>query len=140
MNAPDVLEEKFFELFNRLRLSEAEQQAAQGYISGKAEHNVLDSFIFEDLSVIPADPAIRLFRELVKTNQRDIAGRLFSVLLAKGESTCFRMIPMEVIDPQKLTQRKRRRCMRRFLGRICIRSARTPEIVCLILHAGKQKY
>lgn len=101
MNAPDVLEEKFFELFNRLRLSEAEQQAAKGYISGKAEHNVLDSFIFEDLSVIPADPAIRLFRELVKTNQRDIAGRLFSVLLAKGESTCFRMIPMEVIDPQK---------------------------------------
>ncbi|MDE7300398.1 MAG: hypothetical protein K2N94_16495, partial [Lachnospiraceae bacterium] len=101
MNAPGSLQEKFFELLNRLPLSEKERHAAEDYLSGKAGHEILDCFSFEDLSAIPADPAIRLFRELTKAKNHGTAAKLFSVLLAKGDSTCYRMIPMEAINPEK---------------------------------------
>jgi len=101
MEAKNILEEKFTTLFTTLPLSDTERQLAEDFLAGRAEHSILENFTFENLSSIPADPAIRLFRELVKNGNRDIAARLFSVLLAKGESTCYRMIPMEVIDPEK---------------------------------------
>lgn len=101
MDAKNTLEEKFTTLFNSLPLTAAERQLAEDFLSGRAGHEALDSLTFESLSSIPSDPAIRLFRELVKSGNRDIAARLFSVLLAKGESTCYRMIPMEVVSPEK---------------------------------------
>lgn len=101
MNVPNTLQEKIFEFFNKLPLSGAERQAAQDYLSGKAGHEVLNAFSFEDLSAVPADPAIRLFRELISAKERETAAKLFSVLLAKGDSTCFRMIPIQIIDPEK---------------------------------------
>lgn len=101
MEAKNILEEKFITLFTTLPLSDTERQLAEDFLAGRADHSILENFTFENLSSIPADPAIRLFRELVKNGNRDIAARLFSVLLAKGESTCYRMIPMEVIDPEK---------------------------------------
>ena len=101
MDAKNTLEEKFITLFTTLPLNHTERQSAEDFLSGKADHKVLEDFTFENLSSIPADPAIRLFRELVKNGKHDIAAKLFSVLLAKGESTCYRMIPMEVIDPEK---------------------------------------
>ncbi len=101
MNTPGNVEEKLSELLNKLPLSKKEQSAATDYLSGKAGHEVLDDFAFEDLTTVPADPAIRAFRELVKSKKQDVAARLVSVLLAKGDSTCFKMLPMEVIDPEK---------------------------------------
>ena len=101
MNTPGNVEEKLSELLNKLPLSKKEQNAAADYLSGKAGHEVLADFVFEDFSTVPADPAIRAFRELVKSKKQDVAARLVSVLLAKGDSTCFKMLPMEVIDPEK---------------------------------------
>ena len=101
MNPKNILEEKINAFFNTLPLTSAERQSAADFLSGKAGHDALDGFAFEDLSSLPADSAIRLFRELVKSGERDVAAKLFSVLLAKGDSTCFRMIPLEVIDPQR---------------------------------------
>ena len=101
MNTNNTLEEKFQTLFSALPLSAAERQSAEDFLRGSVGHEALDSFAFESLSAIIADPAIRLFRELVKNGKRDIASRLFSILLAKGDSTCYRMIPMDVIDPEK---------------------------------------
>ena len=66
MNTNNTLEEKFQTLFSALPFSAAERQSAEDFLRGSVGHEALDSFAFESLSAIIADPAIRLFRELVK--------------------------------------------------------------------------
>ncbi len=101
MNTNNTLEEKFQTFLDSLPLSVTERKSAEDFLLGNVGREVLCSFTFENLSTVIPDPAIRLFRELVKNGKRDIASRLFSVLLAKGDSTCFRMILMDIIDPEK---------------------------------------
>ena len=100
MNTNNTLEEKFQTFLDSLPLSVTERKSAEDFLLGNVGREVLCSFTFENLSTVIPDPAIRLFRELVKNGKRDIASRLFSVLLAKGDSTCFRMILMDIIDPE----------------------------------------
>ncbi|MDE7327778.1 MAG: DUF4132 domain-containing protein [Lachnospiraceae bacterium] len=101
MEAKTTLEEKLYSFLTTLPFADGELQSAEDFLAGRAGHEVLDNFTFKDLAKTPADPSIRLFRELVKEGERGIAARLFSVLLAKGDATCYRMIPMGVIDPEK---------------------------------------
>ena len=71
MDAKNTLEEKFTTFFTTLPFSVTERQFAEDFLSGRADHKVLEDFTFENLSSIPADPTIRLFRELIKSGKRE---------------------------------------------------------------------
>lgn len=83
------------ELCRQIHLSGGERKVAQAYLSGVAGEEALGSFHFRDLSKTIYGASQKLIRELLKEKKEDELKRLFSLLFAVGEATCYWLMPME---------------------------------------------
>lgn len=98
MDPRNIQNQKISEVLDQLSLSEAEQEKAEAYLAGEAGDEILGQFGFRDLSQIPSDKAVRLFRELRIRGRQEEARRLFELLFAIGQSTCHQLVLMDMVS------------------------------------------
>lgn len=83
-------------LWKQIRLSGGERKVAEAYLSGVAGEEALESLHFRDLSKTIYGASQKRIRELLQEKKEDVLKRLFSLLFAVGEATCYWMMPMEL--------------------------------------------
>ncbi len=96
MDPRNVQNQKALEVVEQLNLPGQEAELAKAYLSGEVGDEVLGKFGFRDLSWIGSDKSVRLFREFRNKGKKEEARRLFELLFAIGQSTCHRLIPMDM--------------------------------------------
>lgn len=97
MNPKDARMQKIMEVLEQVSLNENQLTQLEAYLSGEAGEEVLETLGFEDLSKVPSDKFVRLFRELVNKGRKEEAGRLFNIVFAIGQSTCYSFVPIDMI-------------------------------------------
>lgn len=83
----------FTAVLELLCLSQEEEQAAQEFLDGRTGEEALAGFTFQDLSDVPDGPVLKLFTELFRRKKTNEVKRLFLLLFARGQATCYRMLP-----------------------------------------------
>lgn len=71
MNQKDAQIGKMLEVLEKLNLSEDQLSAAEDFLSGKAGKEVLGRFPFQDLSGIPSEETVKIFREFEKKGKHE---------------------------------------------------------------------
>ena len=82
---------KLNRVLDLLELSEEEKSAAKAFYTKKAGEEVLNSISFKDLSVVAPDAVENLAKELIKKKKQAEFARLFLLVFARGQSTCYLM-------------------------------------------------
>ncbi len=85
----------FTAVLELLCLSQEEEQAAQEFLDGRTGEEALAGFTFQDLSDVPDEPVLKLFTELFRRKKTNEVKRLFLLLFARGQATCYRMLPVQ---------------------------------------------
>ncbi len=85
----------FTAVLELLCLSQEEKQAAQDFLDGGTGEEALAGFTFQDLSDVPDEPVLKLFTELFRRKKTNEVKRLFLLLFARGQATCYRMLPVQ---------------------------------------------
>lgn len=85
----------FTAVLELLCLSQEEEQAAQEFLDGRTGEEALAGFTFQDLSDVPDGPVLKLFTELFRRKKTNEVKRLFLLLFARGQATCYRMLPVQ---------------------------------------------
>lgn len=101
MNQKDAQIGKMLEVLEKLNLSEDQLSAAEDFLSGKTGKEVLGRFPFQDLSGIPSEETVKIFREFEKKGKHEDAAKWFQVLFAIGKATCYSLIPMNLLMEDK---------------------------------------
>ncbi len=101
MNPKDSNNRKTEEVLELLSLTGQELALAEAYLIGEEGEEALESISFRDLSVIPAEKPLKLFRDLLKRGKKEEMGRLFSLLFSIGQSTCYQLVPMDMMNGQQ---------------------------------------
>ncbi len=95
-NPKNVQNQKILEVLDQLNLSEAELETAETYLAGEAGEGGLERFAFRNLERVQPDKAVKLFRDYMRKGRKEEADRLFRLLFAVGQSTCYKLVPMDV--------------------------------------------
>ena len=96
-NPKDIQSQKVLEVLEQLNLSEDMLEKAEEYLLEDGGEECLEQFAFQDLSAVPADRAVRLFRDYMKKGKTEEMNRLFRLLFAVGQSTCYQLVPLELV-------------------------------------------
>ncbi len=97
MNPKDLWNSKITEALDLLSLPESQQETAEAYIMQGGGEESLRRLVFRDLSSIPSEKFIKLFRELGKKGKKEEGARLFRLLFAIGQCTCYHLVPMDLL-------------------------------------------
>ena len=101
MNPKDLRSSKMSEALGLFNLPEEQLGTAEAYIMQEEGEEGLKRLAFQDLSSIPSEKFIKIFRELGKKGKKEEASRLFRLLFTIGECTCYHLIPMDLLTSQK---------------------------------------
>ncbi len=85
----------FTAVLELLCLSQEEERAALEFLEGRTGEEALAGFTFQDLSDVPDEPVLKLFTELFRRKKTNEVKRLFLLLFARGQATCYRMLPVQ---------------------------------------------
>ncbi len=96
-NPKDIQSQKVSEVLEQLHLSGDMLEKAEEYLLGDGGEECLEQFDFQDLSAVPSDKAVRLFRDYMRKGKREELNRLFRLLFAVGQSTCYQLVPLELV-------------------------------------------
>ncbi len=96
-NPKDIQSQKVSEVLEQLHLSGDMLEKAEEYLLGNGGEECLEQFDFQDLSAVPSDKAVRLFRDYMRKGKREELNRLFRLLFAVGQSTCYQLVPLELV-------------------------------------------
>ncbi len=88
-------------VLEQLELSEREMQAARDFLAGRAGEEVLEGMEFRDLKDVVFTPFQNLFQELRKKRKYAELKRLFLLLFARGQATCYWLMPTELYGQKK---------------------------------------
>lgn len=97
VNPKDLWNSKMTEALDLLKLPESHLGIAETYIMQEEGEASLKQLTFQDLSSIPSEKFIKLFREMGKKGKKEEAARLFRLLFAVGQCTCYHLIPMDLL-------------------------------------------
>lgn len=96
--------DKLSEVFEQFDLSKEEWKAAEDFFSERADIQSLEQLSFRDLSEV-SDSTVNefeaLFQKLKKQRKKEEERRLFEILFALGNASCYRLVPEELIDRER---------------------------------------
>nr|MDE7297669.1 hypothetical protein [Lachnospiraceae bacterium] len=82
-------------VLEQLCLSDGEERAAEEFLAGRAGEEALAGVEFRDLTDMQWTAAEKLFQELIKKKKHGEVKRLFLLLFARGQATCYQLMPHE---------------------------------------------
>ncbi|MDE7299218.1 MAG: hypothetical protein K2N94_10385, partial [Lachnospiraceae bacterium] len=92
MNPREEEKNQLSEMCDQLGLSEEEKDAAMAFFSGEAGEEALTKIRFRDLSGTSSDALEMIMYELTRKEKTAELGKLFLLLFAAGQSTCWRLL------------------------------------------------
>ena len=100
---------KLLEMCDELGLSGEEKEAALKFLSGEADEEILSVFKFRDITEVTSSTLPIIANEFVRGEKSKEIRKLFLLLFAIGEATCYRLIDrtyigyrrIEGVDPVK---------------------------------------
>lgn len=93
--------EKMRDALEDLKLEECQIEIIESYLSGETEKETLQALTFQDLSKISSDQReslYYLFRNTMNKGKIEEQEKLFEVLFAIGQSTCYEMFPIYILN------------------------------------------
>ena len=102
MNPKDEKKDDLVEMCKELGLSAAEQEAALAFLSGEAGEEALAKISLRDLSETDSPAFSRIQYELLRKEKMEEIKKLFLLLFAAGQSTCYRMMNKTYIRRRQL--------------------------------------
>lgn len=91
----------FTAVLELLCLSQEEERAALEFLEGRTGEEALAGFTFQDLADVPDGPVLKLFTELLRRKKNNEVKRLFLLLFARGQATCYRMLPVQLYGQEE---------------------------------------
>ncbi len=98
MSPENLRNQKVMEVLELLSLPEDELTLAEACFLGEKGEEAFGQFTFRDLSGVPSDKSVRVFRDLMKRGRKEEMERLFRILFAIGQSTCYQLVPMDMMN------------------------------------------
>ena len=93
---------KLLEMCDELGLVEEEKEAALKFLSGEAGEEILSTFKFRDMTELTSDALWAISNEAVRGENNEKIKKIFLLLFAMGEVTCYRLIDRTYINYQRL--------------------------------------
>jgi len=93
---------KLLEMCDELGLSGEEKEAALKFLSGEADEEILSVFKFRDITEVTSSTLPIIANEFVRGEKSKEIRRLFLLLFAIGEATCYRLIDRTYIGYRRL--------------------------------------
>lgn len=85
-------------------LTQQELETAQGYLAGETGDEALEQFTYRDLTGASGAKVEKLFQSMLKRGRKEEAEKLFNVLFAVGQATCYPIISWDFFKLQKYTE------------------------------------
>lgn len=95
-------ESKLSEMCDELGLSGEEKEAALKFLSGEADEEILSGFKFRDITEVSSSALPIIANEFVRREKSGEVKKLFLLLFAIGEATCYRLIDRTYIGYRRL--------------------------------------
>ncbi len=98
MNPKDIRNKKMMEALYELKLPDDVMSELEAYLSGEKGEEALEKLAFQNLENVKAEKFKSLFYDLVNKKRKEEAEKLFNILFAIGQSTCYQLVPMNILS------------------------------------------